>query len=213
VGRGRILRINAGLPEAEIVETIISVLDDGGLVVAPTETRYGLLARADKQIPAERLMDVKDRSTEKPIAVFVGSVQMIMHYGRLNPASQRLAGLFLPGPLTLVVPAIGHWHEMIVPKDRIGIRVSSSPVIQAIMERADYPVTATSANAAGDENNMRIDQISEALADRIDLYIEGGVLEGMPSTVVDCCEDAPRILREGAIEPDAIMSAVRGGGA
>ncbi len=209
MGDSRTVTIDPENPDPAVIEEAVAVLEAGGLVVAPTETRYGLLARADKGLPAERLTEVKRRSETKPISVFVGSFEMIMHYARMNPTSQRLAQLFLPGPLTLVVPAIGTWHEMIVPQDKIGIRVSSSPVIQAIMERVDFPVTATSANISGEDEAETVSEIAEAFEDGVDLYLDSGRLAGMPSTVVECIDETPKILREGAIDPNEIMAAVK----
>lgn len=205
----RVRKIDPERPAADRVSEAVRIIDASGLLVAPTETRYGLLTRADNKIPAERLAHAKRRAATKPVSVFVGSIAMIEHFGRLSVTSSRLARLFLPGPLTLVVPAIGTWHPMIVPHDRIGIRVSSSPVIQAIMENVGYPVTATSANISGDEENECIDQIVDAFRDDVDLYLDGGRLTGMPSTVVDCTTDPPRILREGAVDPEEIERAIR----
>ena len=202
-------KIDPDNPVMSLVERAISVLESGGIVVAPTETRYGLLARADRQMPTERLMAIKQRSAGKPVAVFVGTIEMIMHYAEINPTAQMLARVFLPGPLTLVAPAIGSWGKMIVPDRTIGIRISSSPVIQAIMERVDFPVTATSANLPGDDDNSDVVSIAATLGDRVDLYLDGGVLLGAPSTVVDCSQDEPVILRQGAIAADQILSAMK----
>lgn len=203
-----IVTVNPHGPNPEVVRRVITVLESGGLVVAPTETRYGLLARADSRMPAERLAHAKRRAATRPVSVFVGSVELIMHFAVLDPVSLRLARIFLPGPLTLVLPAIGQWHQMIVPAGKIGIRVSSSPVIQGIMEQVDFPVTATSANISGDEENEEIDQIVEAFGSDVDMYIDGGRLDGPPSSVVDCTVKPPRILREGAIDPEAIEQAI-----
>lgn len=203
-------RIDPNAPAPALISRAVSELDRGGVVVAPTETRYGLLARADRSIPAERLRQIKQREAAKPIAVFVGSIEMIMHYGVLNPAAQRLARLFLPGPLTLVLQAVGTWDRMVVPEGKIGIRVSSSPVIQAIMELVDYPVTATSANVAGTDDNTRIDRISASLGDQVELYLDAGPLEAAASTVVDCSAGEPVILREGAVTVDEVAAGVLG---
>lgn len=206
----RVEKIDPQEPSQAMIEQAVGVLDAAGLVVAPTETRYGLLARADKKMPAERLAHAKRRAANKPISVFVGTVEMIVHYAELNPTAQRLARFFLPGPLTLVLRAIGKWHPMIAPVGKIGVRVSSSPVIQALMERVDYPVTATSANISGDEENETVEQIVEAFGEDVDLYLDSGSLTGMPSTVIDCSQEPPVVLREGAIDPGEIERVVRG---
>jgi len=203
-----VVKVNAESPDPTLVERAIAVLTSGGLVVAPSETQYGLLARADQDAALERAVGAKQRGAEKPMAVFAASVELIMHYASLNPPAQRLARLFLPGPLTLVLPVLGSWHTAIVPEGKIGIRVSSCPFIQATMERVDFPVTATSANIAGDQESSDVVPIARLLGDQVDLFLDGGPLPGPPSTVVDCCESEVKILREGAIDSEAIKAAL-----
>jgi tRNA A37 threonylcarbamoyladenosine synthetase subunit TsaC/SUA5/YrdC len=76
------------------------------------------------------------------------------------------------------------------------------------MERVDYPVTATSANISGEEENETIEQIADTFGEEIDLYLDAGPLSEMPSTVVDCSSEQPVVLREGAIDPDDILAAM-----
>ena len=78
------------------------------------------------------------------------------------------------------------------------------------MERVDYPVTATSANISGDEENETIEQIFDAFGEDVDLYLDGGPLTGLPSTVVDCSQEPPTVLREGAIDPSEIERVAQG---
>jgi len=120
--------IDPQAPARELINEAVTVPDGGGLAVDPTETRYGLLARADRKIPADRLARAKRRASEKPISIFVGTIEMITHYAELRPTALRLARIFLPGPLTLVLPAVGSWHPVIAPVGKIGVRVSASPV-------------------------------------------------------------------------------------
>lgn len=206
----RIVSVDQGNPSQAVIGEAVDILNAGGLLVAPTETRYGLLARADDRMPVDRLVHAKRRSAAKPVSVFVAAVDRISTCGRLNPTATRLAEWFLPGPLTLVLPAVGTWNPVIAPENKIGIRVSSSPLVAGIMSRVDFPVTATSANISGDEENERIDQIVESFGKDVDLYLDGGPLTGLPSTVVDCTVDPPRVLREGAIDPQTIERAARG---
>ncbi len=206
----RILPVDPANPAPAVIDEAIGILNAGGLLVAPTETRYGLLARADSQMPVERLIHAKRRSPAKPVSIFVAATNRIQSAGRLSPVARRLAERFLPGPLTLVLPAVGQWHPVIVPEHAIGVRVSSSPLVAGIMSRVAYPVTATSANISGDEENERIEQIVDSFGSDVDLYLDGGPLTGLPSTVVDCTVDPPRVLREGAIDPEAIERTARG---
>ena len=203
-------RIDPEEPAQALIDQAVSVLEDGGLVVAPTETRYGLLTRADQTEPLKKMYRLKKRSTDLPTAVFIGSIELMMHYANLNPIAQRLARLFMPGPLTLVLPSLGTYPDVVVRDDRIGLRVSSSLVVQKIMQCVGFPVSATSANISGEDTAERIEEIAELFGVEIDLYLNGGSLAGQTSTVVDCCGPEPVVLRAGAISAADIDMAVKG---
>ena len=197
-------------PSSSLVDHAVDVLEKGGLVVAPTETQYGLLTRADQAQPVKRLYQLKERSLNQPTAVFVGRIELMMHYARLNPLATRLARLFLPGPLTLVVSAIGTFPAGVVSEGKIGLRVSSSHVIQGIMQRVDFPVSATSANISGETTAARIDDIALLFGDAIGLYLDAGALEQQVSTVVDCSDERLIVLREGTVSLADLEAALKG---
>jgi L-threonylcarbamoyladenylate synthase len=204
-----VVAVNFAAPDPETINRAVDVLKAGALVVAPTETRYSLLGRADKAEVVEKVYRVKTRALSKPIAIFVGSLEMVTHYAELNPLAQFLAKLFLPGPLTLVLKGLPEWDNPVVHDGKVGIRISPAPVIQEIMERAGFPLTATSANLSGATELSSIDEISHAFGTAVDLYLDGGVLDGAPSTVVDCSGDLPRILRKGVVDKKEITAALR----
>ena len=204
-----VVAVDVDMPDLETIERAVDILRAGALVVAPTETRYGLLGRADKAEVVEKVYRAKKRPLSQPIAIFVGSLEMVTHYAELNPPAQFLARLFLPGPLTLVLKGLPEWDSPVARDDKVGIRLSPAPVIQEIMERVGFPLTATSANISGAAELSSIDEISQALGAAVDLYLDGGVLDGAPSTVVDCSGDPPKILRKGAVDEKEIMAALR----
>lgn len=181
----------------------------GGLVVAPTETRYGLLARADQGAPLEKLYRLKGRPDDHLTAVFAGNREQMTLWANLNSMALRLARQFLPGPLTLVVPAVGTFPDVVVREGKIGLRLSSSPVIQQIMQNIDFPVSATSANISGEATPESVDEIVQLFGSEVDLYLNAGRLGGPVSTVVDCCGPEPVVLREGAVGKNDIEAAVK----
>jgi L-threonylcarbamoyladenylate synthase len=203
-----IVTVDADAPDPETIECAVDILRADALVVAPTETRYGLLGRADKAEVVEKVYHVKNRPLSQPIAIFVGSLEMVTHYAELNPPAQFLARLFLPGPLTLVLKGLPEWDSPVARNGRVGIRISPAPVIGEIVERIGFPLTATSANISGAAELSSVDEISRALGAAVDLYLDGGVLDGAPSTVVDCSGDPPKILRKGAVDEKEIRAAL-----
>lgn len=193
--------MNVATPAALIdaAQRASEVLTAGGVVVAPTETQYGLLARADREVCIQRVCELKQRSVEKPMAMFVSKSNDITRYAESTPFVMKLAARYLPGPLTIVLKALSRVVVPIARNGLVGIRISSSPVIAAIVERVDFPLTATSANLTGGVEVSAIDDVQKLFGGEVDLYLDGGICEGEPSTVVDCTTTPPRVLREGAI--------------
>jgi len=178
-------------------------------VVAPTETRYGILARADRREILEKLYRVKAREINKPTSVLVARPEDAGRLGRFTELAKRLAGVFLPGPLTLVLAALGDWFPPAVVDGKIGIRCSSLPFVSGLVGAFEAPLTATSANRAGGAEFGNIDEIEREFGDKIDLYLDAGSLTGMTSTVVDCSGPEIVILREGAISRSRIEAALQ----
>jgi len=208
--RTQILRVDPASSLDEVVGRAVTILRDGGLVVAPTETRYGLLARADRTDVLNRLLETKRRALERPISVFLPSVADIESYAVMTPIATRLAASFLPGPLTLVLDARSPEQPPLVVKGKIGIRVSSASIVNLIVTKLRLPVSATSANLSGEGGADSINGVIDSLADEIDLCIDCGPLKGEPSTVVDASGAVPRILRTGSITEREIMAVVTG---
>ena len=205
-----IKKINCSNPEPEIIDQAIERLIAGEIVIAPTETKYGMLTRADSEDSVKKLFDLKQRQQNLPTAVFVGNLEMMVHYGELTPSIQHLAKLFLPGPLTLIIKALEGTRLPVIVDRKIGMRISSSQVIEKIMENCPFPVTATSANLSGSEDNITIEEIHKNFGDRISIYLDGGKLDNTTSTVIDCTGTELVIFREGAIAKETILDALKG---
>ncbi len=178
-------------------------------MVAPTETRYGLLTRGDSREALERLYSAKGRPQFMPTAIFARNHDEIERFGEMTDISRRLVERFLPGPLTLVMRATGKWEPQVVMNERIGIRWSPSKVITGLLAMTDCPLTATSANLSGTPDAETVQEIASALGESVNLYLDGGPLKGITSTVVECSGERPVILREGAISREQILESVK----
>ena len=201
------IEIDYSSPPDNVVVKAAGILRTGGLVVAPTETRYGLLARADFAPALGLLYSVKGRPSSLPTAIFAPSEAMLWEYGRRTDMAEALAGQFLPGPLTLILEAVCDLKEPVVHEGKIGLRYSPAPIIERILQEADFPVTATSANISGSGDLETAAEIAEALGEGVEMFLECGRLTSPTSTVVDCTGDSPYIVREGAISADSIRAA------
>lgn len=200
-----VVALDAEQPDKEVLARAAAILADGGLVVAPTETTYGLLARADDEMALKKMFAAKRRTKIMPSAVFCDSIDRCWEYGMHNEAAAALAKEFLPGPLTLILKARQDWNRFITPEKLIGLRCSASPVVRELLRKVSFPLTATSANISGAGESDSIEQIQAAFGSAINLYLDGGVLTGEASTVVYCTESPVRILRQGSISEQEIL--------
>ncbi|MDF1544502.1 MAG: L-threonylcarbamoyladenylate synthase [bacterium] len=205
----KIIPVAELLREKAVLLKAAEILRSDGLVVAPTETRYGLLSRADSQGALERMLKAKGRPEDMAVAVFFDSREAIFAAGELSSAAMNLVDNFLPGPLTLILNATSKWPTPITPRGKIGIRYSTSPLIASLLRESRVPLTATSANFSGQKNNQQVEDIRAELGDQVSLYVDGGLLNGPLSTVIDCSSNEYKILREGAITAAQIESALQ----
>lgn len=180
----------------------VDVLSNGGLVVFPTDTVYGLATLPHDREFVDRIYSVKGRNNTytHAIAVLLGEIQELRK-ATPSPSSivLRLAKQFWPGPLTLVVPRHPKLPENLSPEPTIGVRIPDHPVALALL-RMIGPLAVTTASLFGEEITQTAQEALSQLNGRVHLILDGGrTFQGIPSTVVDCTTDKPLILRHGPI--------------
>jgi len=182
------------------IDEIIKYLKNNKVIVAPTETAYGMLANALSEDSVKKVFEIKQRNVSKELSVFMRDLEMAKEYVEINNNVLKLAKKYLPGPLTLVLK-----NKKNIPfvRNTLGIRISSYDLIKKIMEKVDFPVTSTSANLAGEKTCYSVEDVKKQFEGRNnepDLVINGGKLEqGRISTVVDLSENKVKILRQGIL--------------
>lgn len=194
----RILRADA----AAIAEAA-DVLRAGGLAAFPTETVYGLGARADDPRAVALLYAAKGRPSFNPLIAHVRDLGAAKRLGNFSDAALVLAEKFWPGPLTLVVKASGNSSVCELARaglDTIAIRVPSHEIAQALLAATDFPIVAPSANRSGHVSPTTAQHVAKDLSGKIDLILDGGSSKGgIESTIVDFSGAKPRLLRSGGI--------------
>lgn len=205
--------INRFAPTDNAIARAIDALRNGRLVVFPTETFYGIAADALSRAALERIYMLKGREPGKPIALIAADSAAAFALARVVPdAARRLAAVFWPGPLTLVMPARDGLPDGITGPDGVGVRVSPHPIARALAAGLGSPITATSANLSGDPPTATIESARASLGARVSVYLDGGALRGdAPSTVVAFDSTGFRIVRAGAIGEDRITRALEMG--
>ncbi|RPJ50110.1 MAG: threonylcarbamoyl-AMP synthase [Chloroflexi bacterium] len=191
------------------ISLALEILSAGGLVAFPTDTVYGVAAGVTNPTGIDRLYEAKVRSANKAIAVLVAEIEQLnMLTSGLTPSAHRLAGRFWPGALTLVVPKHPHLPLNLSPLPTVGVRMPDHRFARALIS-ATGPLATSSANISGESNTLTAQQVLEQLDGRIELVLDGGsVPGGVPSTVVDCTQDPPKILRHGALTAEQINAAL-----
>jgi len=198
-------------PRIYTLDDAIVALGDGELVVYPTETFYGLAADPFSKAALKRLFAIKGREAAKTVALIAADAHSAFLLAReVSPMARRLADHFWPGPLTLVLPARSDLaRELVGTGGGVGVRVSSHRTAHALAAGFGKPITATSANLAGQPPARTLSEASSALGDKVKVYLEGGTLRAAaPSTVVEVYGSEWRIIREGAVLSSQIATAL-----
>lgn len=184
------------------IEDAVAAIQAGKLAVIPTDTVYGLACTPYREEPVRALSELKGRSADQPIALVAASVEALLKcVPELRGSAGAIARELLPGPYTLVLrnPAERFpWLAGTRP-DTIGVRVPEVAGAGGdVLDRVGA-VAATSANRHGEPDPRRLADVPEEILSAVAAALDGGVLPGTPSTVLDLTSAEPRVLREGAV--------------
>jgi len=196
-------------PDAAGIAAAAALLRAGGLVAVPTETVYGLAARADQPQAVAGIYAAKGRPGFNPLIVHVADVAQAETLAEFSPLALRLAARFWPGPLTLVLPrrADAAVASLVTAGlDSIALRCPAHAVMQALVQ-AVGPLAAPSANASGRISPTRAAHVLDSLAD-VPVIDAGPCPAGVESTIVAVERDSWRLLRPGAVAVEAIVAEV-----
>ena len=213
----KIRKADPGNPESDAISEAAHLIKDGGIVVFPTRCLYGLGADAFNTDAVERIFEIKQRSSQKPILILIDHQDKVETLVRHVP---RVASLimekFWPGKVTIVFEAKDSLSSSLTAgTGKIGIRQCGHPVAAAMVRAVGGPVTGTSANIAGEAGCSRISDLSQRVGEKADLVLDAGPLEGgKGSTVIDVTSKSRHesgvmfpwtLLREGLVPEKSII--------
>jgi L-threonylcarbamoyladenylate synthase len=198
----RVVTVDPLTPAPEALREAAEALAAGLVVAFPTDTLYGLAVDPRNARAVERVYAVKGRGLGQPLPLIAcDETQVADQAGALTPLARRLARGFWPGPLALVLDARPSLDTRVhAATGRVAVRVPAHALARALARTVGHPITATSANIAGEPAATTATELSRALAGRIDLVLDGGpTTGGLPSTIVDATGSTPALVRAGVV--------------
>ena len=185
------------------IQKTITVLQNGGLVVHPSDTVYGLLCDATNPEAVKKLFAFKERPAGKPVSIFVSDLEMAKDYVVIDKKTEDRLKEFLPGPYTVVLQSKHKVvKELESEKGTLGIRIPKYSAILELVKKFGKPVTATSANLSSRPPHYSVESFTKLVAhgreQLVSLVVDGGKLPyNKPSTVIDFTADNLKVLRMG----------------
>jgi len=207
----RILKIEDIKNDFENIKIAADTLKNGGTVVFPTETVYGLGANALDESAVEKVFAAKGRPADNPLIVHIWSIEQIKSIASQVPEIlSKLAEKFWPGPLTLVVKKSDMLPDIVTAElDTVGIRMPDNPITLELFKKANVPVVGPSANISGSPSPTSASHVIKDLNERVDVIIDDGDCKvGLESTVLDISGEFPVILRPGAVTIEQLQEAI-----
>lgn len=191
------------------LEALKATLAEGGAVVLPTETVYGLFAKALDESAVKKVYALKGRPADKAMNLNVASYQDILDYSQDQPSYlEKLYQAFFPGPLTIILKAndkVPGWVNAGL--DSVGFRLPQHPVTQELIAQFG-PLVGPSANISGQASGKVFANTMADFDQKVTGLADDGAIQGLDSTILDLSGTKPKILRQGAISKEDLLEAV-----
>lgn len=194
----RIVQINPQNPQQRLIEQVVALLKQGGVVAYPTDTMYGIGCDIYNQKAIKRIYQIKKRDKNKPFSFICASLKDVSQYCFLSNSAYRLMKKCLPGPFTFILPAMKIVPKIMLSKQKtVGIRVPDNKICSQIVECLGNPIVTTSASLQDDFFPAEAFEVEEKMGKFVDLIIDGETLTPSLSTVVSLVDEKVEILRAG----------------
>jgi tRNA threonylcarbamoyl adenosine modification protein (Sua5/YciO/YrdC/YwlC family) len=186
------LSINADNPQQRLINRVCSVLEEGGLIVYPTDTFYGIGCNLFNKKGIQLIYRLKNRPLKKPFSFLCDSLKEVSRYALVSNYAYKTMKRLLPGPYTFIMEGTRLVPKIMLTKRKtVGIRVPDNKICLDIIRSFGRPIISTSAVFDDPQS------IKEAYGSFLDVIIDGGVLYQSPSSVVSLIDDIPEVIREG----------------
>lgn len=192
------------------IEESIKVIKEGGVIVFPTDTIYGLVCDATNQKAIQKLFQIKKRDFKKPIPVFVKDIEMAKQIAMVDEKQESFLKKVWPGKITVILKAKIDFPQGVLGEDKtIGLRIPDYVPLNTLFNKTNKPLSGTSANLAGEHSCLDINDVVAQFANeklQPDLIVDAGTLNSsQSSTVVDLTGKELKVLRTGDLKEEELL--------
>jgi len=193
-----LIKINQQNPQQRLIMMVVDILKNGGVVVYPTDTYYGIGCDIMNKRAIEKIYQIKQRNNSKPFSFICSDLKNISLYAKVSNYAYKTMKRLLPGPYTFIlegsklVPKI-----MLTKRKTAGIRVPDNQICLSLVKELGNPVINTSATKPDGTIIHDASLIHDYFGNRVDVVIDGTIVPGQPSSVIMLINDVPEVLRKG----------------
>ena len=193
------------------LKIVTQALNEGKLIVFPTETVYGIAGNGLTLSVVNNLYQAKKRDYSKPFTLMVNDITKIKDIAYVSENEEKVIKKFMPGPITLILKKKDCISNLVTANsDTVGVRIPDHEIALSILKSVDYPLATSSANISGSVNNSNIEDIINDLENYVDIFIKGNISSNLlASTVVEIKNNEVNILRNGIISKENIEEVIR----
>ena len=194
----KILEIIPGNINQRLIDQAVECLNDGGIIVYPTDTVYAMGCDAMNNQAIERICCIKEmKSAKTNLSIICADISEVAQYAKFDNRQFKLMKSNLPGPFTFIFPALSKLPKAFKGRRTVGIRIPDNKIALAIVESLGRPILTTSVQGEDEDYRCEPSLIAETYASQVDIVIDGGRGGLMPSTIVDCTGSEPEVTRQG----------------
>ena len=193
-----LLKINPHTPPQRLIDRVVKILDQGGVIAYPTDTYYGVGCDIMNKKAISRIYQIRQRKKTKPFSFVCSDLKNISHYAKVSNYAYKTMRRLLPGPYTFILEGSRQVPKMMLTKRKTaGIRVPDQAICIKLVKGLGRPILSTSAKSPDNIDLFDPSLIHDYFGKRIDVVIDGGIVPGQPSSVISLIDDEPRVIRKG----------------
>ena len=197
----KLLRMIEDSVNERYVDDIVRALEDGKIVVLPTDSLYALMCDAMNNQAIERICKIKSmKSAKSNLSISCSDISMASKYAKIDNEMFKIIKRNLPGAFTFLIEATSKLPKAFKGRKVVGVRITENKILQAIINNVGHPLFSTSVEGKDDDYRCEPELIAQTYASDEEYVVDAGRSELLPSTVVDFSDGDPEVIRQGSAE-------------